>query len=53
MQYNVNPIALRKAKTVYNFGLSECNGVKVNGFFFRGINSEIYILSPFSMGINS
>ena len=27
----LNPIALRKAKTVYNFGLSECNRVKVNG----------------------
>ena len=25
---NFNPIALRKAKTVYNFGLSECNRVK-------------------------
>ena len=24
----VNPIALRKAKIVYNFGLSECNWVK-------------------------
>ena len=24
----VNPIALRKAKIVYNFGLSECNKVK-------------------------
>ena len=23
-----NPIALRQAKIVYNFGLSECNGVK-------------------------
>ena len=23
-----NPIALRKAKIVYNFGLSECNRVK-------------------------
>ena len=23
-----NPIALRKAKIVYNFGLSECNKVK-------------------------
>ena len=22
------PVALRKAKTVYNFGLSECNRVK-------------------------
>ena len=25
---NPTPIALRKAKIVYNFGLSECNGVK-------------------------
>ena len=24
-----NPIALRKAKIVYNFGISECNRVKV------------------------
>ena len=24
---SVNPIALRKAKIVYNFGLSECNNV--------------------------
>ena len=24
-----NPIALRKAKIVYNFGLSECNRVKL------------------------
>ena len=24
----LNPIAPRKAKTVYNFGLSECNRVK-------------------------
>ena len=24
----VNPIALRKTKIVYNFGLSECNRVK-------------------------
>ena len=25
----VNPIALRKAKIVYNFGLSECKRVKI------------------------
>ena len=24
----INPIALRKAKIVYNFGLSECNRAK-------------------------
>ena len=28
----VNPIALRKAKIVYNFGLSECSRVNVSGF---------------------
>ena len=28
-QFFFNPIALRKAKIVYNFGLSECNRVKV------------------------
>ena len=27
-QFTFNPIALRKAKIVYNFGLSECNRVK-------------------------
>ena len=26
----LNPFALRKAKIVYNFGLSECKRVKVN-----------------------
>ena len=26
----INPIALRKAKIVYNFGLSECNRVKLD-----------------------
>ena len=26
--FKFNPIALRKAKIVYNFGLSECNRVK-------------------------
>ena len=28
---SINPIALRKVKIAYNFGLSECNRVKVNG----------------------
>ena len=26
--FDMNPIALRKAKIVYNFGLSECSRVK-------------------------
>ena len=38
----INPIALRKAKIVYNFGLSECNRVKVNGYTFRGSSSLIF-----------
>ena len=36
-----NPIALRKAKIVYNFGLSECNRVKVNVHTLNGSNSAI------------
>ena len=28
LSMHLNPIALRKAKIVYNFGLSECNRVK-------------------------
>ena len=30
---HVNPIALRKAKIVYNFGLSECNRVNLTILF--------------------
>ena len=26
--FDMNPVVLRKAKIVYNFGLSECNRVK-------------------------
>ena len=29
LQNLINPIALRKAKTLWSFGLSECNRVKV------------------------
>ena len=36
--WSLNPIALGKAKIVYNFGLSECNRVKIenenNIFYF-------------------
>ena len=28
-EFKFKPIALRKAKIIYNFGLSECNWVKV------------------------
>ena len=30
--FHINPIALRKAKIVYNFGLSECSRVKGYGY---------------------
>ena len=30
----LNPVALRKAKIVYNFGLSECNRVKLSVLVF-------------------
>ena len=30
ISYELNPIVLRKAKIVYNFGLSECNRVNWN-----------------------
>ena len=31
----INPIALRKARIVYNFGLSECNRVKEQLLSFK------------------
>ena len=42
--YRLNPIALRKAKIAYNFGLSECNrvkGIKLVWFFSLQI-SNVY-----------
>ena len=35
---NVNPFALRKAKIVYNFGLSECSRFKVDLFECNSVN---------------
>ena len=42
--HSFNPIALRKAKIVYNFGLSECNRVKRRP---RIANRKLQKLSPF------
>ena len=46
----INPTALRKAKNVYYFGLSECNGVKRwTGMDFASTNSCcccVIVLSP-------
>ena len=46
-----NPIALRKAKIVYNFGLSECNRVKKKDFV---VSEQILSFkSSFEMGVVS
>ena len=34
MGVTINPIALKRAKIVYNFGLSECNRVKGKNLLF-------------------
>ena len=38
--FDMNPIALKKAKIVYNFGLSECNRVKRNPIAYNFGHSE-------------
>ena len=48
----VNPVALRKAKIVYNFGLSECSRGKEK-MHFRGSNCAIYIFASLLLGVNS
>ena len=49
--WTLNPIALSKVKIAYNFGLSECNRVKVNGNTFRGRNSAMLSFStPLNVG---
>ena len=46
-----NPVALRKAKTLWSFGFSECNRVNINGYVFRANNYVILIfVSPPSVG---
>ena len=39
-EFKFKPIALRKAKIIYNFGLSECNWVKVCSTF-----SKVFVFS--------
>ena len=39
---DINPIALRTARTPWSFGRSECNRVKVIGYTFRGCISTIF-----------
>ena len=35
--FDMNPTAIRKAKIVYNFGLSECNRIKKTNEFSKDI----------------
>ena len=43
-QVIINPIALRKAKIVYNYDLSECNRVKSFPIFRDVIKIKLIIL---------
>ena len=50
----MNPVALRKAKIVYNFGLSECNRVKKINCAFKGHKDHIFaIFSYFFFTVKS
>ena len=49
--YFFNPIALRKAKIVYNFGLSECKRVNKTAFVVKAFIMFLQInigISPFN-----
>ena len=47
MHFILNSIALRKAKNVHNFGLSECNRVKKNFLRSKILNFCTYIHGHF------
>ena len=55
--WSINPLALRKAKIVCNFGLSECKRVKLYGYTFmfflpllqRGITFVTLCLLPWTL----
>ena len=47
----LNPIALRKAKIVYNFGLSERNRVKIKMSYNAQIHSLLFSLFAKVMSI--
>ena len=38
----INPIALRRAKTLQSLALLSAKGLKVNGYTFKGTNSAIF-----------
>ena len=41
--FDMNTITLRKAKIVYNFGLSKCNRVKRKKCAFKGHKNHIFL----------
>ena len=43
MYIYLNPTALRKAKIVYNFGLSECNRVKDGDVQIENMSTKIQL----------
>ena len=47
--FSFNPIALRKAKIAYNFGLSECNRVKMGVFFHLRITLSKLALCDYAI----
>ena len=51
-----DPLALRKAKIAYNFGLSECSRVKISVFKITGVDcnmtKNIFPISAFSTRIS-
>ena len=50
LTHSINSIALRRAKTLLSFGLSEGNRVKVSGYTGRGSNSSDTFASLLSRG---
>ena len=48
----INPFALRKAKIAYNFGLSECNRVKLVGSLVQKYKRDIVVtLASISLSV--
>ena len=48
----INPIALRKAKIVYNFGLSECNRVKETHSSLSSFKTKSVLLIVLCLKVN-
>ena len=51
--FDINPIVLRKAKIVYNFGLSECNRVKRKTIMLTKDKKIIFLAIFFLLTVKS